>query len=209
MEIYSTEEQQVDAIKQFWKDYGTSILAGAVVGLGGLYGWNYYSQMTVDNAENASVAFQQIRNQNLDAAGMAGAVANFDKDHSQAGYQALLDLMLAKSAVDAGELTKAADALKKVIAAKPGAGLAEVATLRLARIQAQEGQLGVALATLDSITDPAFVAQRDELKGDFLVRQGESDKARVAYLAAKDAMAAEGQVESPALQMKIDNLNKA
>ena len=33
MEIYSTEEQQVDAIKQFWKDYGTSIVVGAVVGL--------------------------------------------------------------------------------------------------------------------------------------------------------------------------------
>lgn len=32
VEIYSTEEQQVDAIKQFWKDYGTSIVVGAVVG---------------------------------------------------------------------------------------------------------------------------------------------------------------------------------
>ena len=41
MDIYSTEEQQVDAIKQFWKDYGSSIIVGAVVGLGGLYGWNY------------------------------------------------------------------------------------------------------------------------------------------------------------------------
>ena len=45
MEIYSTEEQQVDAIKQFWKDYGNSILIGAVVGLGGLYAWNYYSDV--------------------------------------------------------------------------------------------------------------------------------------------------------------------
>ncbi|WP_261922329.1 YfgM family protein [Shewanella sp. NFH-SH190041] len=209
MEIYSTEEQQVDAIKQFWKDYGTSIIIGAVVGLGGLYAWNHYSATTVDNAENASVAFQQISNQKLDATAMAGAVASFDKAHSQVGYQALLDLMLAKSAVDAGELTKAADALKKVIAAKPGEGLAEVATLRLARIQAQQGQLGVALSTLETVTDPAFAAQRDELKGDFLARQGEADKARSAYLAARDALMALGQSQSPELQMKIDNLNKA
>lgn len=58
MEIYSTEEQQVDAIKQFWKDYGTSILIGAVVGLGGLYGWNYYSDMKVAKAEEASKPFK-------------------------------------------------------------------------------------------------------------------------------------------------------
>ncbi|MCL1037844.1 tetratricopeptide repeat protein [Shewanella corallii] len=209
MEIYSTEEQQVDAIKQFWKDYGTSILVGAVVGLGGLYGWNYFSAQKVENAESASVAFQQIRNQNPDAATLAGQIANFDKAHDQKGYQALLDLMLAKQAVEAGDLTKAADALTQVIAAKPGSGLGEIATLRLARIQAQEGQIGTALSTLDTVTDAAFAAQRDELKGDFLVRQGETDKARTAYLAAKDALAAEGQMESPALQMKIDNLNKA
>ena len=56
VEIYSTEEQQVDAIKQFWKDYGTSILIGAVVGLGGLYAWNYYSDVKVAQAEEASKA---------------------------------------------------------------------------------------------------------------------------------------------------------
>ncbi|MGI2259446.1 YfgM family protein [Shewanella sp. GXUN23E] len=209
MEIYSTEEQQVDAIKQFWKDYGLSIGIGALVGLGGLYGWNTYSAKKVEGAESASVAFQQIRTENADAATLAGQIANFDKTHDQKGYQALLDLMLAKQSVEAGELDKAADALKQVIAAKPGSGLGEIATLRLARIQAQQGQVGTALATLDSVTDAAFAAQRDELKGDFLVRQGDADKARSAYLAAKDALLAEGQMESPALQMKIDNLNKA
>ncbi|MCF1439179.1 MAG: tetratricopeptide repeat protein, partial [Shewanella sp.] len=111
--------------------------------------------------------------------------------------------------VEAGELDNAAAALKKVIAAKPGSGLGEIATLRLARIQAQQDQIGTALATLDSLTDSAFAAQRDELKGDILVRQGDTDKARSAYLAAKDALLAEGQTETPTLQMKIDNLNKA
>ena len=48
MEIYSTEEQQVDAIKQFAKEYGPSILIGAVVGLGGLYGWNTYSDIPLE-----------------------------------------------------------------------------------------------------------------------------------------------------------------
>lgn len=100
MEIYSTEEQQVDAIKQFWKDYGTSIVIGAVVGLGGLYGWNYYSDMKIVKAEEASQAFQTLTTKSSDEAAMLAGVAEFSKNHDQKGYQALLDLIVAKTAVD-------------------------------------------------------------------------------------------------------------
>ena len=64
----------------------------------------------------------------------------------------------------------------------------------------------MALATLDQVTDEAFASQREELKGDFLVRQGDLDKAKSAYQAAVDNG---GALASPALTMKLDNLNKA
>ena len=96
--------------------------------------------------------------------------------------------------------------MNKVIAAKPGAGLDVIATLRVARIQAEQGQIDAALATLDQVTDKAFFAQRDELKGDFLVRQGEVEKAKTAYQAAMDNG---GVVTSPALKIKLDSLNQA
>ncbi|ARD23307.1 MULTISPECIES: tetratricopeptide repeat protein [Shewanella] len=206
MEIYSTEEQQVDAIKQFWKDYGSSIIVGAVVGLGGLYGWNYYSDVKLENAEAASEAFQSISANSADSAAVMAAVSEFGQQHDQQGYQALLELMAAKAAVEAGDLDKAETAFTKIIASNPGASLASLATIRLSRVQAEQGNLGTALATLDQVTDEAFNAQRDELKGDFLVRQGDMDKARVAYQAAIDNG---GALASPALQMKLDNLNKA
>ncbi|MEZ9537041.1 YfgM family protein [Shewanella sp. 10N.286.51.B8] len=205
MEIYSTEEQQVDAIKQFWKDYGSSIIVGAVVGLGGLYGWNYYSDVKVEKSEAASEAFQRIT-ANSDSSAVQAAIAEFGAQHDQKGYQALLELMSAKAAVDAGELDKAEAAFTKIIAAKPGAALESLATLRLSRVQAEQGNIGTAIATLEQITDEAFNAQRDELKGDLLVRQGDMDSARSAYQAAVDNG---GSLTSPALQMKLDNLNKA
>jgi predicted negative regulator of RcsB-dependent stress response len=206
VEIYSTEEQQVDAIKQFWKDYGVSIAIGAVVGLGGLYGWNTYSEHTLGSAELASEAFQAIALDSENTAGVLTAATEFEKNHDQKGYQALLQFMLAKSAVDAGDLAKAEEAYTRVIAAKPGAGLDMLATLRLARVQAEQGNLGTALATLEHVQDSAFLAQRDELKGDFLARQGEFDKAKDAYQAA---ISLGGALASPALQMKLDSLNKA
>ncbi|WP_153914596.1 tetratricopeptide repeat protein [Shewanella sp. TC10] len=206
MDIYSTEEQQVDAIKQFWKDYGSSIIVGAVVGLGGLYGWNYYSDVKIENAEAASEAFQSIAANSADSAAVMAAVSDFGQQHDQKGYQALLELMSAKAAVEAGDLDKAEAAFTKIIAANPGASLASLATIRLSRVQAEQGNLGTALATLEQVSDEAFNAQRDELKGDFLVRQGDMDKARAAYQAAVDNG---GSLSSPALQMKLDNLNKA
>ena len=114
--------------------------------------------------------------------------------------------MSAKAAVEAGDLDKAEAAFTKIIAANPGASLASLATIRLSRVQAEQGNLGTALATLEQVSDEAFNAQRDELKGDFLVRQGDMDKARAAYQAAVDNG---GSLSSPALQMKLDNLNKA
>lgn len=209
MEIYSTEEQQVDAIKQFWKDYGTPIIIGAVVGLGGLYGWGYFSEQKLANAASASNAFEQIQQSGDDVSALSGAIAGFDSAHDQQGYQALLQFQLAKTAVEAGELDKAAQALTQVIAAKPGAGLTELATLRLARIQAQQEQYSTALSTLDTVTSASFAAQRDELKGDFYVRQGDVAQAKSMYEAAQAALIAAGQSESQLLQIKIDNLNQA
>ncbi|QBF81933.1 tetratricopeptide repeat protein [Shewanella maritima] len=206
MEVYSTEEQQVDAIKQFWKDNGTAIMIGAVVGLGGLYGWNKYSEVQLASAENASAAFQTITDKAAQPQAVIDAAPEFAKNHSEAGYQALLDMMVAKSAVEVGDLPKAEQTFKQIIAAKPGAGIESVATLRLARVQAEQGNVGIALETLEQVTDAAFAAQRDELKGDYLVRQGDIDNARVAYQAAIDKG---GVTSSPALTMKLDNLNKA
>ncbi len=207
MEIYSTEEQQVDAIKQFWKDYGQSIVIGAVVGLGGLYSWNYYSDYKVAQAELASETFQTVSRSVQSDATMLAAAESFAKDHSsQKGYQALLELIVAKAAVEAGDLAKAEQVLKQVVADKTDDGLVAIATLRLARVQAEQGQIATALATLEQVSAPAFAVQRDELKGDFFVRQGDEDKAKSAYQAAIDNG---GVTLSPALQMKLDNLNKA
>ena len=112
MEIYSSEEQQVEAIKRFWSEYGTPIIIGAVVGLGGLYGWNYYSEHKVGLAENASDAYSAAMANKADPATLAGDIAKFDKNHDQKGYQAMLQLTLAKAAIDANQLDKAETAFK-------------------------------------------------------------------------------------------------
>ncbi|KFZ38136.1 hypothetical protein HR45_06430 [Shewanella mangrovi] len=206
MEIYSTEEQQVEAIKKFWQDYGTSILAGAVIGLGALYGWNWYTDHQVKQTEAASQAFNQVVQNSQDEKALTAAAAEFDKTHSQVGYSALLQLVVAKTAVQAGDLAKAESALQAAIAAKPGEAVETIAALRLARVQAEQGQIDSALSTLDTVSSAAFAAEKAELKGDFLVRKGDLANAKTAY---QEAVEKGGVVNSPALQVKLDNLTQA
>jgi predicted negative regulator of RcsB-dependent stress response len=206
VEIYSTEEQQVDAIKQFGKDYGVSIIVGAVVGLGGLYGWNTYSEMKVTASEEASESFDKLVVNAANPTLFIEGAESFVKAHDQKGYQALLELMTAKAAVESGDLVKAEEAYKRIIIAKPGSGIDMVAMIRLARLQAEQDNVGTALKTLDAVTDDAFKSQREELKGDFLIRQGDVDSAKQAYQTAIDNG---GALTNPALTMKLDNLNKA
>ena len=38
MEIYNSDEQQAEAIKEWWKENGKAILIGAALGLVGMFG---------------------------------------------------------------------------------------------------------------------------------------------------------------------------
>ncbi|MBY6017443.1 YfgM family protein [Ferrimonas balearica] len=203
MEIYSTEEQQVEAIKKFWKEYGVSIVGGAVLGLGGLFGWNTYQDHLVGKAEQASAAYGRVieqAGQSPDA--LDTAVAQFQNEYGESGYGPLSQLLLARAAVEAGDLAKAETLLTEVLPSMDSA-TAPMVTLRLARVQLAQDKLDAAQATLEKVTSEAFAAQREELKGDVLVKKGEMDAARAAYQSALDAGGAQ---TSPALQMKLDDL---
>lgn len=62
MDVYTTEEQQVEAIKKWWRDNGKAVVLGAVIGLGGLYGWRYYQAELETSREQASAQYTQVVN---------------------------------------------------------------------------------------------------------------------------------------------------
>ena len=53
IEISDSEEEQVDKIKKWWNSNGKQIIAGAVIGLAGVFGWNYYNDYQDNQALNA------------------------------------------------------------------------------------------------------------------------------------------------------------
>ena len=204
VELYDTEEQQVEAIKDWWKENGKAVIFGAVIGLGGLFGWRYYQDMTVAAQEAASESYTKTL-ESLTATGAQGEqqVQAFIDANSKSEYSVLAALQLAKVQVEANKLDDAISQLEWAASATKDAGLLAVIHYRLARLQAEQDQFDAAIAQLANITDAGWAGRVDELKGDILLRKGDADGAYAAYTEAQQAGDA-----SEVLNMKLDDLAK-
>ncbi|WP_045419370.1 YfgM family protein [Vibrio jasicida] len=204
MELYDTEEQQVEAIKDWWKENGKAVIIGAVVGLGGLFGWRYYQDSVVQASEAASKSYTTAMNalQTKGADAQTDIQAFIDSNKVKE-YSVLAALQLAKVQVDAKDLAAALEQLKWAQSNTKDAALTPLISYRIARIEAEMGNFDAANAELSKVTDAAWTGRIAELRGDIALRQGDKEAAYAAYTEAQQAADA-----SPTLQMKLDDLAK-
>ena len=201
MEQYETEEQQVEAIKRFWKENGLALVIGALLGLGGLLGWRYYNDSQVEAKEQASFAYEKASEDLLKGELGFSQAKTFIDSHSDTGYAMLMALELSQQAIERRDLTEAAKQLEFVANNAKLSAVQSVAQLRLARIQIEQGELELALMSADKVTDEAFNSQSHEIRGDVYQVQQLFDKARASYSAALETNA-----QNQILKMKLDNL---
>lgn len=204
MDIYSTEEQQLDALKRWWQEYGKAIVLGMVLGLGGLFGWRYYQSYQLETRSAGAEAFEQV-SQRLASQGSAAfaETAAFVEQNKGTNYGELAALLLAAEAVRANDLTLARQQLELALAGTQDAVLADTINLRLARVLLAQNEAAAAQARLDQVQGEAFAALKSEVQGDLFLAQEQPDAARDAYRAALDAG---GLADNPGLQLKLDHL---
>ena len=205
IEGYETEEQQVDAIKQWWKDNGNTLVIGAVVGLAGLWGWRFYNESVIEGQEKASQAYNDML-VTFEAQGTEAELDNvqqFITENSDSNYAVLASLLLAKEAVAKQDFELAKTQLTQLQSQNSYAPLNPLINLRLARVEVELGQFDEALSTLAKITEQGFVAKAEQVKGNVYLKQGNIDNARSAFQSAIDASA--GRID-PILQLQFDDL---
>ncbi|HHG3532479.1 TPA: YfgM family protein [Vibrio parahaemolyticus] len=204
MELYDTEEQQVEAIKDWWKENGKAVIIGAVVGLGGLFGWRYYQDTVIQASETASqsytTAMNTLQEKGVDA---QSDVQAFIESNEVKEYSVLAALQLAKAQVEAKDFTAALEQLKWAQSNTKDAALSPLISYRIARIETEMGNFDAANTELGKVTDTAWAGRIAELRGDIALRQGDKDAAYAAYTETQQAADA-----SPTLQMKLDDLAK-
>ena len=206
-----TEEEQVEALKRWWQENGKSLILTVAVSIGGVLSWNAYQDHQVNEAETASVYFQQLMTSApagpLGETEIAQIRYNSDLLKTEFGsstYAQFAALMVARVEVQEGNLTAAATELQWVIAQQGDAEINALATIRLAKLLGAQDQFDEALALLVD-GDDAWQLGRLETRGDLLVAQGDLNAARVAYTEASLLAVTSGS-NNPLLALKLDNL---
>lgn len=186
MDSYRTEEEQVEALKRWWKENGRSTVLGVVLALGLGFGWQAWQSSREAAAAQASNLYQQmlaaLAAEPQQGAGPARALALRVKDqHRGTTYAQLAALHLARMAVNSGDLAGAEEELRWVLAmADSGSDMQRIAQLRLARVVAARGETDSALAMLAD-PDPAYAASYAMARGDILLGAGRDGEALEAF----------------------------
>lgn len=204
MEVYSNENEQVDALKNFFAQNGKALVVGVVLGVGALLGWRYWSNHQDSGSREVSASYQQVTSA-LDATKPASldAVAKFASENSNT-YGALASLDLAKRYIDNNQLDKAVDQLQSGLKSTKDANLQAVLNLRLARIQLQQKQPDAVLKTLESVKGDGWAAIVADVRGEALLSKGDSKGARDAW--SKGIASDASSTLKEMLQMKVNNL---
>jgi len=207
VEIYQTEEQQVEAIKGYWEENGNMIIAGIVLGFAGFIGFNYYKDSKLTNELAISNSYQTLIEESVtDKKAFSENAEKFINENSTTSYASLTALALAKEAASTQDWASAESQLTAAIASAPTDGIKGIASLRLARVQIQLEQYEKAFDTLAKPLPESFTAAVEEIKGDIYLLQDKKELARNAY---QVAIASDGLASSPSLQMKLDDLATA
>ncbi|MDC1436812.1 tetratricopeptide repeat protein [Gammaproteobacteria bacterium] len=199
--VYDTDEEQIEALKDWWDENGTSVIVGIILVLAVLFGSRYWQSSQDSTAEIASDIYTQMT---------TGVQANVDLDiddeelnsafnlHNELKtnfvntvYSRYSALLMARLYVQRNELDNAASELQWVLD-NPGLGflksiddeLALTTRARLARVVIAQGNAEAALQLLNEVESGAFAGVFAEIAGDAYVELGRLQEAIDAYQTA-------------------------
>ena len=211
---YQTDEEQIEAIKKWWAENGKSTVAGILIAVAGVFGWQGWQKQQQEASYAASAAYQNLMKTvveaegKLEGEGLATATHLADSlkaEHASSVYAQFAALYKAQFAVNSNDLEQAEAELRWVLAQNPAAEINAQARLRLARVLLAKQQHEQALSELSGETDgykPLYL----ELKGDIYLAKGDADKAREFYQQAKLLNAEDDAAANNLLDLKLQQL---
>jgi predicted negative regulator of RcsB-dependent stress response len=195
---YANDEEQVEALKRWWQENGSSLLTGIVIVLVVLFGSRQWQGAQLAKAEAASDLYEDVvqlalldQASALTAESMAQLESSYDElrnefeDSIYARYGAM---MMATVYVNQENYDQAATELNWIID-NPELGFMQkaeeelflTARLRLARVKLAQGLAQEALTIVTEVEPGALAAGFAEVQGDAYLQLGQSEQARSAY----------------------------
>jgi len=184
------EQEQLDQLKSFWKQYGNLITWLLIAALAAYAGWNAWNWWQRDQAVKAGAMYDELDRaaQAGDFAKAGGIFSDMKERFPRTAFTQQGGLLAAKVQVDKGQADAAAASLTWVSANAVEDEYKTVAHLRLAGLLLDQKKYDEALKQLDAATAKEFVALVNDRRGDVLLAQGKPEDAKAAYTRAWKAM---------------------
>jgi predicted negative regulator of RcsB-dependent stress response len=213
--VAETDEEQIEEIKNWWSENGTSLMVSVVVVLAGVFGYQAWDNSVQETAEAASSLYEDL----VTAVVQDSPLEVLDEDRLSTGrflssrlkeeyagtsYAHMGALFMAKISVESDDLEAAQAELEWILDNGVEESLEVIVRLRLAQVLLAMDRADDAMASLDAVEAGSYLSSFEEMKGDIALARGNNDEAREAYRRAIDAM--DEGTSKPFLQMKLDNL---
>lgn len=211
MDDLLTEEQQAEQVKGWLRQNGVFLLAGVVLGLGALFGWNQWNRYQERKAEEASAIYETFL-QAVRANQFEQAEAGMTQLLAVTGSSPYVDqarLAMARLNLDQGKPDKAAEYLQDVVSTATSTEFKNIARLRLARLLIFQEKYDEALKALPDPGSKAFAPPFHEVRGDVYFAMGKLAEARSEYEQALNGEAAATVIDRTYVQAKLDDLGGA
>ena len=183
MSDHLTEEQQVEAIKGWWKENGMAVIAGLVIGFVALFGWRGWGEYKENKAAEASALYAEFQlGLNANKKDLIEKLQQkFVTDYADTPYASLVSLAMAKKAVDDKDTQAAKKNLQWVLDNSKQAEIKHTARARLVAILINDKEYDSALSLLNVKNPGGYAGIYEELKGDIFLAKGDMQAANAAY----------------------------
>ena len=198
------EEQEINQLKDWWKENGKTIIVAFILGVGGMFGWRYWQAHQAEQIAQASAQYDAlIYSAQQDEQAKKANIEQFVQDNSKTAYAVFALLDEAKKATEKQDFAAAEVNLNQALTQSQDEVLTSIVALRLSAVQFQLGQLDNALTTLNQVKGESFNARKAILTGDIQIAKGDKVAAKNSF---EQAQQSGTQLEQQMAKMKLNNL---
>jgi len=209
-----TEEDQIEALKQWWEQYQYYILVPVIVCILGYGGWSFWQNQQQAKASEASARYEELLGalevtpgealSDTAESSVRAIAADVITDYEGSLYADNSALILARLDVEDNAYDSAAAHLQAVVDKGANKAVKALATARLARVKLAQGKLSDALNLVNANTGTAFKSVYAEIRADILVAQGDALAAEMFYQEAIDSLIPAQQARRSIITLKKD-----
>ncbi|BBF08595.1 TPA: YfgM family protein [Haemophilus influenzae] len=198
------EEQEINQLKEWWKENGKTIIVAFILGVGGMFGWRYWQAHQAEQIAQASAQYDALINSvQQDEQAKKANIEQFVQANSKTAYAVFALLDEAKKATEKQDFSAAEANLNQALTQSQDEVLTSIVALRLSAVQFQLGQLDNALTTLNQVKGESFNARKAILTGDIQIAKGDKVAAKNSF---EQAQQSGSQLEQQMAKMKLNNL---